>query len=400
LYLLASCTTVVLASGGPGRGTVDQRHWYVLLSDVGLGAVVIAHLRHLPALWRDRRRHRCALAAGVLGLSMLPALVAHHSVRGDAAVLRWIGVGMIAFAVGRLAGTGRVLVVGAFAAVTAAQVVVALAERAASGPVGLDLLGEPDAVEIGGRFASTGLTVHPYVLAAWCTLGGGVLLAAVARSERAPAGLKVAATVPFLGLGLTMSRAGALGMLAVLICFGVAALRRPRLRLVVAGAVLAMVVGMGLNLSGWANRASDSTSADTLSSNRGQLFRQAWGLFEDSPVAGVGPGRYVEALVDRPDLVELADQSPRPVHMVPYLLLVEGGIVVVPALLFLAWAILSQSLRAGAVGVGVTAGVLPFLLLDHLNWSYPQGLLLTGLWLGALDRINASQPGPGNGRYL
>ncbi|HET9771246.1 MAG TPA: hypothetical protein VFS16_10185, partial [Acidimicrobiia bacterium] len=95
LYLLVSCTTVVLASGGPGRGTVDQRHWYVLLSDVGLGAVVVAHLRHLPELWRDRRRHRCALAAGVLGLSMLPALAAHHSVRGDAAVLRWIGVAMV-----------------------------------------------------------------------------------------------------------------------------------------------------------------------------------------------------------------------------------------------------------------------------------------------------------------
>jgi len=29
--------------------------------------------------------------------------------------------------------------------------------------------------------------------------------------------------------------------------------------------------------------------------------------------------------------------------------------------------------------------MLPFLALDHLAWSYPQGIVLTGLWLGILD---------------
>ena len=81
-------------------------------------------------------------------------------------------------------------------------------------------------------------------------------------------------------------------------------------------------------------------------------------------------------------------------------MLVEGGIIVLPALLFLAWAIMTQSWRAGVLGVGVTLAVVPFLLLDHLNWSYPQGLLLTGLWLGTLDQINIPQPGRGTGRYL
>jgi hypothetical protein len=53
--------------------------------------------------------------------------------------------------------------------------------------------------------------------------------------------------------------------------------------------------------------------------------------------------------------------------------------------------VLAQTRRAGVLGFGVTLAVLPFLLLDHLHWSYPQGLLLTGVWLGALDCFGGNQ---------
>ncbi len=308
---------------------------------------------------------------------------------------------MVALAVGRLSGSGRVLVIGVFAGATVLQVVVALAERAGNGPIGLESLGESNAIGIGGRYASSGLTIHPYVLAAWCTLGAAVLLVVVARADRVSGAMAVAAIAPFIGVGLTMSRAGVVGLAFVLTCLGIAALRQPRLRVLLVGAVVATALGIILDLSGWVSRASDSSSASTITSSRGQLFEQAWGLFHQAPVLGVGPGRYVEALVKRPDLVKLATQTPsRPVHMVPYLVLVEGGLVVLPALLFLGWTILTQSWRAGVLGVGVTLAVVPFLLLDHLNWSYPQGLLLTGLWLGTLDQISTPQPERGNGRSL
>jgi hypothetical protein len=174
-------------------------------------------------------------------------------------------------------------------------------------------------------------------------------------------------------------------------CFAVAALRLRRIRVLLVAAAMATAVGIALDLSGWASRASETTagSGADVTNNRGQLFEQAWGLLQDAPALGVGPGRYVEALVERPDLVKLATQEgSRPVHLVPYLVLVEGGLVVLPALLFLAWATLTQTWRAGVLGVGVTLAVLPFLLLDHLNWSYPQGLLLSGLWLGMLDHLS------------
>ena len=390
LFLIFSCTTISLTGGG--RPDADyQLRWVLVASDLLLGLVVLTQLPHLRALWGSRSRHRCALGAVALTVSLLPALALHPSARGGAAVLRWIGVAMIAFAVGRLAGPARSLVLGTFAGVTVLQVVVALAQRVGDGPVGLDSLGEARAHEIGGRYASTGLTVHPYVLAAWCVLGAAILIAAVACAQgRGNFGLAVAAVMPFAGVGLTMSRAGALGLVLVLVSLGVAALGRPALRTVLAGAVVATGVGVALDLSGWQNRASSTSgrSVATVTSGRLDLLDQAWGLFRDDPVFGVGPGRYVEVLVDRPDLVKLATQRPsRPVHVTPYLVVVEGGLVALPALLFLGWAVVTQSWRAGAPGVGVALSIVPFMLLDHLNWSYPQGLLLTGLWLGTLDHF-------------
>jgi hypothetical protein len=365
--------------------------WSIVLSDIFLGLVVATQLPQLPALWRDWRRHRCALAAVGLAVSLLPSLAVHPSGRGGVAVFRWIGVAMIALAIGRLAGAARVLVLGAFAGATVLQVAVALAQRAVNAPVGLNSLGEVNAIEIGGRFASAGLTVHPYVFAAWCALAAAVMLVAAARTEHGSLVLAAATLAPFVGVGLTMSRAGVLAVALVLMCFAVAALRLRRIRVLLVAAAMATAVGIALDLSGWASRASETTagSGADVTNNRGQLFEQAWGLLQNALALGVGPGRYVEALVERPDLVKLATQEgSRPVHLVPYLVLVEGGLVVLPALLFLAWATLTQTWRAGLLGAGVTLAVLPFLLLDHLNWSYPQGLLLSGLWLGMLDHLS------------
>jgi O-antigen ligase len=396
LYVIFSATTGVFHQGGP-RGVDDQLRWGISVSDVALAAVVLTQLPALRALWTDRSRHRCALGAVILAISLLPALALHPSARGVAAELRWVGVAMVAFGGGRLVGAGRDLVLGALAGATGLQVLVALAQRASDGPLGLGRLGEPpEPFEIGGRYASTGLTVHPYVLAAWCVLGAAVLLAALARADRPPAALKAAAIAAFVGVGLTMSRAGALAVVLVLACLAAASLRRPSLRVVLAGAVVASAFGVALDLSGWANRAAGTARAGSVASvtsNRTQLLRQAQGLLRDSPVVGVGPGRYVEALVRRPELDKLATQRPsRPVHVVPVLVLVEGGLLVLPALMLIGWAVATQTWRAGVVGLAVTLAVAPFMVLDHLNWSYPQGLLLTGLWLGVLDHLGGSAP--------
>ena len=395
-FVLALCLvfflrTVVIAAGGPPGADYHLR-WQLLLSDLGLAAVALTQLPGLASLWRRPSRHRCALAALVLAVSLVPSWLLHPSARGNAAVLRLLGVALLALAIGRLAGAGRSLVVGAFAGVTAVQVFVALAQRAAGGPLGIASLGEVPPFEIGGRYASSGLTVHPYVLAAWCVIAGAVLLAAVARSERNLV-LGVAAAFPFVGVGLTMGRTGALAVFLVFVSFAVAAVRRPRLRIVVAGAVLAAALGVLLNFSGWVNRGSETTSGSgDLSSGRTALLHQAGELFRDSPIFGVGPGRYVETVTSRPEVERLSTERPsRPVHLTPYLLVVEGGLIVVPGLLMLAWAALTQARRGGAIGFAIAFSLVPFLLLDHLPWSYPEGLLLVGIWLGALDQLNRGE---------
>ena len=390
LCFFMSCTIVTLVSGGADEGDY-QRRWVFFASDLGLVAVFVTQLGAMRSLRADWRRHPCASAALALGLSLLPALAAHPSGRGVAAILRWLCVVALARGIVKLSNTGRILVLGSFAGATAFQVAVALAERAVDGPVGLGSLGEPGALLIGGRYASSGVTVHPYVLAAWCTLGAATLLAAVIRTERPPPALVVSPLLPLVGVGLTMSRAGAVAVLFVLGSFAAASFRSQRLRVVLLAAIAATALGVGVNFSGWANRAGGTVRAKTASdvtSNRTQLLRQANGLIDQDPILGVGPGRYVDALEERPDLVRRATQRPsRPVHLVPYLVLVEGGLVALPALVLLGWAVLRQTWRAGATGVMITLSAVPFLALDHMHWSYPQGLMLTGIWLGALDYV-------------
>ncbi|MEO5680911.1 MAG: O-antigen ligase family protein [Acidimicrobiales bacterium] len=390
VVLALSMTTVVIANLDDRPGTDYQLHTLLLGSDMALLALVAVAaggLRSAVAAWR---RHACALGALVVGLAMVPAFVVHPSDRGVAALLRWVGAVALALGLGAARRDGRRLIIAALAAVTVAHVVVALAERAGNAPVGLGALGEPSAYSIGGRYASTGLGVHPYVLAAWCAVVGTALLAVGRRRDGGGGLATVAGVVAFVGIGLTMSRAGVLagllGLGALLVASRGAGHRRGWRP--VAVAALALGLGIMVNLSGWASRADQvGGGVDAISSGRGALLGQAWGLLHRSPLSGVGPGRYVIALSQRPTLVALSDQSPRPVHVTPLLLVVEGGLLVVPALLLLAVAIGRACWRGRAPAVAVTLAMLPFLALDHLAWSYPQGIVLTGVWLGTLDLL-------------
>jgi len=372
LVLVLSATTIALANVDTRPGRDFQLHTILLASDLALLALLVTAvggLRRAIGAWPD---HACALSGLAVGLAMVPAALVHPSDRGAAALLRLAGAVAVGLGVASARGEVRRLVFGAVAVVSLAHVAVAFAQRAAGGRVGLRALGEAQAVEIGGRYASSGLAVHPYVLAAWCAVAGTGLLA-VACHRGAPSRLAaVAGVAAFGGIGLTMSRAGAvagvLGLGALVLSTGRPA-DRPW-RAPVAAAAAALVLGTMASLSGWVSRAGQGTgSVDAVSSGRGALLRQAWGLLGDHLLTGVGPGRYVLALTERPDLVELSSQSSRPVHLTPLLLVVEGGLVVVPALALLAVSMVRACRRGGGLAIAVTLAMLPFLALDH--WPGP-----------------------------
>ncbi len=294
-----------------------QLHTLLIGSDLGLLALTLIAARGLPAAVRAWRRHACALGALAVGLTMVPALLIHPSDRGAAALLRWAGAVAVAIGVGSARREGRRLVVGALAVVSLAHLAVAWAERAANGTIGLGALGEPRAYIIGGRYASCGLTVHPYLLAAWCAVAGTALLALAPR-RCAPAqvvgpdggqrrgqavlaprpgsagGLtRLAGVAAFAGIGLTMSRAGALAGALGLAALAFTAVRGPGRAgwRTATSAAAAMAVGILVNLSGWMARAGQGTSSvDAVSSGRGALLHQAWALLRDHPLTDAFSG--------------------------------------------------------------------------------------------------------------
>lgn len=175
--MVLSATTVVLADIDSRPGPDYQLHTLLLGSDLALLALALIGAGGLRAALRVWRRHACALGGLALGAAMVPAALIHPSDRGAAALMRWAGTVALALALGSARRDGRRLLLGSLAAVILAHVAVDLVQRGAGGPIGLGSLGEASAYEIGGRYASSGLTVHPYVLAAWCAVVGTALLA-------------------------------------------------------------------------------------------------------------------------------------------------------------------------------------------------------------------------------
>jgi hypothetical protein len=60
---------------------------------------------------------------------------------------------------------------------------------------------------------------------------------------------------------------------------------------------------------------------------------------------------------------------------------VLAGLLMAAVLVALGW----QAWRGGLLAMAVFFGYLPFTLLDHFPYTFPQGLAMTAVWIGALD---------------
>jgi O-antigen ligase len=165
-------------------------------------------------------------------------------------------------------------------------------------------------------------------------------------------------------------------------------------------AILALCVGAAIPAlvwrDGWVSRTQQSVTARSgsqLTTDRGWLIHEANVLIREHPVVGVGPGRYVLALRDK------YHREPnqkvgvfKPVHNLPLLLTAEGGIPAGLAMTLLLVVVGWQAFRSGRLALALYVAYLPFALLDHLPYSFPQGLILTGLWLGVLSLLARERP--------
>ena len=388
----------VVAAGFSDRPGPYMVQTYLFWGDLPLMAL---GLLRLPDLVRRVLARRLDLVtAGVALVAALTVAWAFSpTLRGGLQVLRFLGVAAAVLEVGRASVTGRRLLAGTLAAFTAVQVVVALVQRITGGPVGLGSLGElaDPLVPIGGADAPQGTLIHPYLLAGLAMVTIAVVGAIALRQPGRTTTCAGAAAVAAVAIGITYSRTALLAFVGVVIVL-LAGVASQRTRGTAVAVLLAVIVGGGatalLASDGWVGRAQEASTGTNVTRGRGELAGQAFTLIRHHPLVGVGTGRYVLAVEEDEEVAGRSTRDLQPVHAVPLLLVAEGGLAAAAALVLLAVLLVRAAVRAGLAGWLLLLAYLPFLLLDHFPSTFPQGLVMTAAWLGALHVLTGRTPVP------
>jgi O-antigen ligase len=389
LTLFAFAFPTVLADLGPGPLFIYRLLIFpadLTLAVVALAAVAVA----------VRQRTWPALGTALLGsltLALAVALAFNPSPQGLFTVARFAGATGLAFAISKLDRDERLLAVGVLATVTFAQLGLAIAQEIHGGPLGLPSFGETaDPLLDYGPLAPRG-TMHGQYVLAGISLIAALLLARETFERTWPylwSGLAGIAIVP---VGMTMSRAAALGVALACGALALGFRRRPRL---IAAAILCLALGFGLTAvafrAGWLVKVSVGV---TSAQGRETLNDEAFAMIASSPLIGIGPGRSVFVLRERypipPVLVGY-----QPEHSLPLLAAVEGG-VVAGALMVALLVALGWRARRDVRALALFGAFLPFVLTDHYPYTLLQGLVLLGVWVGALDGLSSPALGEATG---
>jgi hypothetical protein len=373
---------VMLASG-----PLFYYHVLALLADIPL-AIAVAAVAARAIAERRRPNTPAVLALGLLAALSL-AFAVHPSAQGAQLIVR--AAAAIALAVGIVWLRGREtwpLVIAALGATAIAQAALAVAQVLHRGPLGIPSLGEfADPLQpFGAEVAPRGTMYQQYLLAALGLLAALLLVSEGLRRAR-PAPWLAAAGIAIVPVGLTYSRSALAGLAVACLGLAVAGRARPRRH---ALAVAALLIGTGipalLTFDGWTSRAGSAIDP----SGRDVEYREGLDLYATSPVIGIGPGRMVIALGEHgiagPDRFGY-----QPVHGVPLLLTVEAG-PLAGALTVALLAAVAWRARRSPIALAIFAVYLPFVLLDHFPYTHAQGLVLSGIWLGAVIAL-AREPG-------
>jgi hypothetical protein len=370
--------------------------------DLAFAALLLASAR---VLVHRVRAHRVGVGTGlwaVLTVVMTIAWLVHPSIRGLHTVFELWGVVALAATVAEAVESPFAdLVLGGFGAVAVLETAWSTAQLIHGAGLGLTRLGEdahpllPFSPTIN---APMGSMVHPYVLAGLGLVAGAVL-AWRGLSRARPLPWLIAAGVAIAPVGFTFSRAGLLGAALLVGAFALAIRRSATPQWCIA-AVAALCLGIGIPAAawhgGWLTRANQTTSASTeaaLTTDRGALVHQAVTLIRNDPLTGVGPGLYVPAL-KKTGPERHGHAVLKPVHDLPLLVGAEGGVLALLVLVGMYLGVGWRALRAGAIPTALYLVYLPFSILDHFPYSFPQGLVITAVWLGVLDATTSRMRSP------
>ncbi len=372
--------------------------------------------------WRSWRRPAWWVVGPALGFGALTVLRVWPVHIARTAFVAITSVGFF-YAIGLYAHTELPIrhLSAALAAVMVVQGVLAVAQFALQGPVGLQMLGEstelPSAqgahvLLVAGRrlLRAQGMSPHPNVLGGYMVIGllvvGGRVLATKHRLERGL--LAVAMLAGIIGLLLSFSRSALLA-LSLSLMIGACLARHSlsgSLPLVSRRWLWAAAGGLGLllsavlwlRLSGLGNPLEQASVRERL-----EDYGLAWTLIRARPLLGVGSGYYIAALWAAVGN-QMGPDFPgfRTVHSIPLLAAAElgvGGAVLWVAMLLAPAAI---GMHKGAVGrdwelLGLSAAFLAafaatlldvYLYLPTVWWP----ALMLGSTVGAWSRHVSQRP--------
>ncbi len=376
LTLLVFAFPVVLADLGPG----PTFYYRLLVFPADITIAVTAIAAAIVFVAQGRRSGPGVTLLGVLTLALAIAFAFHPSPQGMQTVARFAGVTGVAFALSVFRREERALAVAVLAIAALAEVALGLAQMGAGGPLGLPSFGEvaDPLLDYDGVAVPRG-TMHSVTALAGLGLVTATLVAREGLAAAFAGPVFAAAGIASALVGITFSRAAALGLTAACAALALGARMRPRR---VAAALVCLALGAAIPAvyfhTGWQHRANLSLSG------RDVITEQALGLIWDSPIVGVGPGRSLFALPEKyPDPPRFGYQ---PAHAFPLIATVEGGTaagaVSVALLLVLAWRA-RRDMRALAIYLAF----VPVVLTDHYPYTFLQGQVLLAAWIGSLDGL-------------
>jgi hypothetical protein len=402
--LVATIVLVPIAAGtvpwaAPGGGGDFNQRVTLQVFDLALvltGFVRIAallaersHISTVGGLSTAGRRavgSALALSITVLGIAGVVAFAAHPSPRGAELAAR-IGVGaLVAQALVVAPSKWLVRVQAVIALVASAQAVLAIAQSAHGANLGLGWLEfDGPLYPFGSSYAGRGGLTHPYHLAVLLEVGIIAALLALRHCQRRLPWLLALAACS-AGLGVTYSRAAAIGVAAAVVALLWPRRTRhhdptTRVYLVAACVMLAGVAATGLTMgNGWYGRASTSTSLQSADSGRLDRAREAVDLIGDHPIVGVGPGRYAIALAAN------GDKAPLPPHNIVLHAAAEAGALAGVAVALIGLLLARRYLQASREVSAAFLLLVPYFVFDAYPYVFPVGLFLTAVWFGLLER--------------
>jgi hypothetical protein len=366
----------------------------LLVNDVPLLVLAaVAFPSVVPAIRRRNAGPGLALALALFAAFAL-SFALQPSLHGVQVLGRAIGLLGLAAGIAALPPRFTRPLVVIVCAVAIGQTLLALAQIATGGPLGLTLLGEtPDPLYARGTaLAPRGTMTREYSLLL-LGLVAGALACGQAVVDRRKWLWSAVAAICAIPLGVTYSRDAVVGVALGAVGWLIHPIGRLRpSAIALAAFVAAGALGGAVEWQGWADRV-DQVVVDRpgdAATDRRALARQAVALIADHPLTGVGTGRYEVVVIGREAAGSAVGPDWTP-HDVPLWVAAETGLPAAAVVTGLLVVLGLRAWRAGPAARLLFFAIIPFWIFDDLVLTHDQGIVLTGIWLGMIDRYAAAR---------